>query len=216
MSIVQSELTFTISKVIYMRNIHNTKTRPNLKSARFSCPATDCTMKYFHCTQLINHLAEHKMDVGKTYAQDYIKIIMHNFVVTENLKFPDWKSFLEWKEKEETLTYTSYVKPKGSQTDGNNVNANIICTCALVHCSQNPAVHYCTCCRDDAAKENKQPKATENTRKHRGSVVCYLSMMEFHRLQSKSLTMSHYPNYKTHLNYHPSPSPHTNNPNSHS
>ena len=38
--------------------------------------------------------------------------ILHS--VTDTLEFPDFDSFLQWKEKEEAETFTCYTKPKGS------------------------------------------------------------------------------------------------------
>ena len=34
------------------------------KKSRFTCPAKPCAKTFFHATQLINHLSEHKIDVG--------------------------------------------------------------------------------------------------------------------------------------------------------
>lgn len=35
--------------------------------------------------------------------------------MTDSFEFPDWNSFLQWKEKEESDTFTCYVKPNGSK-----------------------------------------------------------------------------------------------------
>ena len=43
-------------------------------------------------------------------------ILISLFAVTEGLDFPDWVTFLQWKEKEEKVTHTYYTKPKGSRT----------------------------------------------------------------------------------------------------
>ena len=53
---------------------------------------------------------------------------IHTFpLVTENRDFPDWPSFLQWKEKEEEATHTRYTQPKGSisTADGENRITNI-------------------------------------------------------------------------------------------
>ena len=42
--------------------------------------------------------------------------------LTGFLEFPDWPSFLEWKEREENATNQCYTKPKGSYTDGNTLS----------------------------------------------------------------------------------------------
>ena len=33
---------------------------------------------------------------------------------TDTLEFPDWNAFLQWKERIEAETFTSYTMPKGS------------------------------------------------------------------------------------------------------
>lgn len=35
------------------------------------------------------------------------------FIAKERKSFPSWSSFLNWKEEEEALTYTTFVRPKG-------------------------------------------------------------------------------------------------------
>ena len=55
-------------------------------------------------------------------------ISIHTFpLVTENRDFPDWPSFLQWKEKEEEATHTCYTQLKGSisTADGENRITNI-------------------------------------------------------------------------------------------
>ena len=93
---------------IHLKNQHKI-INCTVKRARFSCPVKECMKKY--AKQLIDHLNEHKMDVGKCY----------KVTVSEALEFPDWPSFLEWKEREERATHTCYTKPKGIYTDGNTL-----------------------------------------------------------------------------------------------
>ena len=45
-----------------MKNVHQIDT--TVKRARFLCPVENCTKKYFHATEM-NHLTEHKIDLGK-------------------------------------------------------------------------------------------------------------------------------------------------------
>ena len=39
--------------------------------------------------------------------------IYRSYTEVEVKSFPNWIAFLSWKEEEEKLTYTSFVKPKG-------------------------------------------------------------------------------------------------------
>ena len=43
----------------------------------------------------------------------------------EKNSFPNWSSFLAWKEEEEARTYTSFVQPKGKTLTGNNSNSTL-------------------------------------------------------------------------------------------
>ena len=86
------------------------------KRSRFVCPMSECAKCFFHATQLTKHMKEHKVDVGRLQKQ---KMVIYNSIfiqtVTDNLEFPDWSSFLQWKEREETETFTCYTKPNGTK-----------------------------------------------------------------------------------------------------
>ena len=51
---------------IQLKNKHKIINLSTEKRARFSCPVEECTKKYYHAKQLIDHFNEHKMDVGKS------------------------------------------------------------------------------------------------------------------------------------------------------
>jgi len=87
------------------------------KNSRFACPLGTCSQKFFHATQLISHLREHKIHVGRFNGVGVFLSTVDKFVQisdTQNHVFPDMKTFLKWKEEEEKATFTCYTKPKGS------------------------------------------------------------------------------------------------------
>ena len=95
------------------------------KKSRFTCPVVECNKTYFHATQLINHLSEHNIKVGKLHKNFFnlfIKLILFcmMYSVTETLEFQDWSAFLQWKSKEELRTFISYTKPKGTTCKGSS------------------------------------------------------------------------------------------------
>ena len=42
----------------------------------------------------------------------------------KTLKFPNWKTFLNWKEEEEASSHTFYVQPNGVISSGQSTDSN--------------------------------------------------------------------------------------------
>ena len=101
---------------LHMKQAHNK--HMTQKRSRFVCPMSECAKCFFHATQLTKHMKEHKVDVGRLQKQ---KMVIYNSIfiqsVTDNLEFPDWSSFLQWKEREETETFTCYTKPNENKDE---------------------------------------------------------------------------------------------------
>ena len=54
---------------IHLKNQHNI-TKSTQKKARFFCPVDECMKTYYHAKQLIDHLNEHNMEIGKETESD--------------------------------------------------------------------------------------------------------------------------------------------------
>ena len=92
--------------------------------------------------------------------------------VTDNLEFPDWSAFLQWKEREETETFTCYAKPNGNKegkNEGKMLHKYSVHVLACKTTTEIETTVLYTCCRDGRAKENHYPKKSSQIRKDHGS-----------------------------------------------
>jgi hypothetical protein len=77
----------------------------------------------------MKHMKEHKVDVGIYINTNIKEKLRYPFIqsVIDNLKFPDWSAFLQWKEREETETFTCYTKPNGNKESKEEGNYALHC-----------------------------------------------------------------------------------------
>ena len=79
----------------------------------------DSYVNYATCISIMPlHLCHIMRSMIKSYVGIYIfylhVCILYTFYTEVDIKsFPNWISFLSWKEEEEKLTYTCFVKPNG-------------------------------------------------------------------------------------------------------
>ena len=91
------------------------------KQGRFLCEL--CNTRFYHATALVSHYEDsHNKMLCRVIAFNKINVCICRFCTEVEIKsFPNWISFLSWKEEEEKLTYTYFVKPKGEVICGNGL-----------------------------------------------------------------------------------------------
>ena len=113
------------------------------KPGRFQCHK--CNMSFYHAKKLVTHYTdEHKHQIGRLLficLSGYVFVGKH--LAIQQKEFPNLMMFRKWKKEEESMTYTSFVPPKGEAVDGGGrfilyrhvhyISNNYICREKLPH-----------------------------------------------------------------------------------
>ena len=92
-----------------------------VKQGRFICEF--CGVHFYHATALVTHCEKEHGKALRKYCIHMHKCYCMNACVVmvgiEQKSFSNWIAFISWKEEEQKLTYSYFVKPNGEVVNNN-------------------------------------------------------------------------------------------------